>query len=166
MKKLMAALVGLLILTQCQNSEMVSDFTGNQATYGLTQASQYPVSGTVTFKERKDGTTTVVIQLKGTDGYSQLPAHLHLGDVTSNAADVAALLNPVNAKTGASETIIKQMADESKVSYKEMLKLAAYVNVHAAVTGPESSVVLVAGNIGVNGTKTSAANQIGVCKSN
>ncbi len=162
MKKLMVAMIGLLGLTQCQKSEVVSDFTGNQAIYGLTQASQYPVSGTVTFKERKDGSTTVLIQLKGTDGSSQLPSHLHLGDVSSNGADVAALLNPVSAKTGVSETIVTQMADESKVSYKDLLKLAAYVNVHAAVTGPESSIVLVAGNIGVNGT-TSSSNKIGVC---
>lgn len=164
MKRLMV-FVSLLVLAACQRSEVVSDFTGNQATYGLIQASQYSVSGTVTFKERKDGTTTVIVQLKGTDGASELPAHLHMGDVASNGAEVAALLNPVNAKTGVGETIVTQLANETKVTYKDLLKLAAYVNVHASITGPESSVILVAGNIGSNGTKTSSANQIGVCSS-
>jgi len=35
--------------------------------------------------------------------------------------------------------------------------------VHASVSGPESAVILAAGNIGVNGAKSSAALQVGVC---
>lgn len=153
-------------LAACQKSEVVSEFTGNQAVYGLIQASQYQVSGTVTFKERKDGSTSIVIQLEGTDGTTELPAHLHMGDVASNGAEVAALLNPVNAKTGKGETILAKLANETKVSYKDLIKLAAYVNIHASLTGPESSIVLAAGNIGSNGTATSSASRIGVCSSN
>lgn len=156
--------IALIVLASCQKSETVSDFTGNQSTYGLVQASQYAVSGTVVFKERKDGGTTVQVQLKGTDGNTQLPLHLHMGDVSSNGAVVAALLSPVNAKTGISETVITQLADETKVSYKDLMKLAAYLNVHASDSGPESNVILAAGNIGANGTKMSANLQIGVCQ--
>src|SRR5215831_9913671 len=93
-------LMVIAVLAGCQKNEVVSDFTGNQATYGLVQASQYAVSGTVTFKERKDGATTVLVQLKGTDGTTQLPVHLHLGDVTSNGAAIAAILTPASGKTG------------------------------------------------------------------
>ncbi len=158
-------LIVVAVLVGCGKSEVVSVYTGNQSTYGLVQASQYPVSGTVTFKERKDGGTTILLQLKGTDGTDQLPVHLHLGDVSANGTTVAALLNPLNAKTGASETIMTQLADNTKVTYRSLLNLAAYVNVHASSSGPESSVILVAGNIGVNGTKVSANSRIGVCSS-
>jgi hypothetical protein len=161
-------LIALAILAGCQKSEVVSEFTGNQASYGLVQASQYAVSGTVTFKERKDGSTTVAVQLNGTDGTAQLPVHLHMGDVSANGAAIAALLNSADAKTGISSTIISQLADGTKVAYKDLLKLSAYINIHAANSGPESNVILAAGNIGVNGTKASsgARMQIGVCKSN
>jgi hypothetical protein len=158
--------IALIVLASCQKSEIVSDFTGNQSTYGLVQASSYAVSGTVVFKERKDGGTTVQVQLTGTDGTAQLPVHLHLGDMSANGAVVAALLSPVNAKTGLSQTVITQLADETKVSYKDLMKLAAYVNIHASDSGPESNVILAAGNVGANGTKLSAKLQIGVCKSN
>lgn len=164
MKRLIGFAMVAAVLAGCQKSEVVSEFTGKQAVYGLIQASQYPVSGTVTFKERKDGATTIIIQLEGTDGTTELPAHLHMGDVASNGAEVAALLNPVNAKTGKGETILSQLANETKVTYKDLMKLAAYVNIHASLTGPESNIVLVAGNIGSNGTaSTSSARQIGVC---
>lgn len=157
--------IAVVVLAGCQKTEVVTEYTGNQAAYGLVQASQYAVSGTVVFKERKDGATTVLIQLKGTDGTSQLPVHLHMGDVTTNGAAVAAILTPAYAKTGVSETIISRLADQTKVSYRDLLKLAAYVNVHASDSGPQSAVILAAGNIGANGTKVSSALQIGVCQS-
>ncbi len=156
-------LIAVAVLAGCQKAEVVSEFTGNQASYGLVPASQYAVSGTVTFKERKDGATTVLVQLKGTDGTAQLPVHLHMGDMATNGAAIAAILDPANAKTGTSETIIAQLADQTKVSYRDLLKLSAYINVHASVSGPESAVILAAGNIGVNGTNPSSSARIGIC---
>jgi hypothetical protein len=156
-------LVAIAVLAGCQKSEVVSIYTGNQAVYGLTQASQYAVSGTATFKERKDGATTILVQLSGTEGTTQLPVHLHLGNVSANGALIAALLNADDATTGTSETILSQLADGTKVSYKDLLNLSAYINVHAATAGPESAVILAAGNIGANGTKVSSNLQIGVC---
>ncbi len=159
-------LIAMAVLAGCQKNEVVSEFTGNQASYGLVQASQYAVSGMVTFKDRKDGATTVSVQLTGTDGTAQLPVHLHMGDVATNGATVAAILNPVYGQTGKSETILSQLADQTKVSYRDLLKLSAYINVHASISGPQSAVILAAGNIGANGTKTSSASsRIGVCSS-
>lgn len=155
--------VVLLVLAACQKNEAVSDFTGNQATYGLVQASEYAVSGTVTFKERKDSTTTVLVQLKGTDGTAQLPVHLHMGTVAENNAAIAAIITSVDAKTGEGESIVSQLADGTPVTYKELLKLSAYVNIHAAISGPQSAMILAAGNIGANGTTSSS--RIGTCQS-
>ena len=41
------------ILAACQESENISEFTGNETIYALQQASQYAISGTVTLKERR-----------------------------------------------------------------------------------------------------------------
>ncbi|NOS93353.1 MAG: hypothetical protein HOP30_15650 [Cyclobacteriaceae bacterium] len=146
---MLALLTGL---AACQKSELVSDFTGNQAVYSLSAGSAYNVSGTVTFKERKNGTTSVLIDLSGTTGDTKFPVHLHLGNISTPDAEIALLLSPVTASSGKSETIVTTLANETQVSYKELLAMAACVKVHLAQSGPSYSVILAAGNIGANGT--------------
>ncbi len=132
-------LVGLGgIFISCQETMSTSDFTGNEVTYDLQSASEYNVAGVVTMKEKRDGTTQVTVKLTGTSGESKLPVHLHLGDISSPGADVAALLSPVNAKTGTSETILKRLADETPVSYSDLIKLNACVKIHLSDVGPET----------------------------
>lgn len=146
----MLALIGGI--AACQKSELVSDFTGNQAVYTLAAGSAYNVNGTVTFKERKNGTTTVLIELSGTEGDSKFPVHLHLGNISTPDAEIALLLSPVTASTGKSETVVTALANETQVTYKELLAMAACVKIHLAQSGPNYSVILAAGNIGANGT--------------
>lgn len=156
-----------LITVACQETENTSDFTGNEITYALQPGSEYNVSGTVTFKERRDGATTVLVALTGTEGSDKLPVHLHLGELSEADADVAALLSPVNAKTGKSETVLAQLADETPVTYANLIELEACIKIHLADTGPGRDVILAGGNIGESFTKslTSGKRGIGVCKS-
>ncbi len=165
--KIIIALSGLLFLAGCQKNEVVSEFTGTQATYALVAGSAYNISGTATFKERKDGTSTVLISLTGTDGNAQFPVHLHLGDLSVADADVALLLSPVVAVNGKSETIVSQLANETKITYKELIQLAACVKIHLAESGAGRSVILAAGNIGASSTNLASGRLgIGLCKSN
>ena len=168
MKKVLWMVVLAATGMSCQKSELVSDFTGNEASYALLPGSEYPVSGLVTFKERKDGSTTVIVSLTGTNGSQKLPVHLHLGDISTPDADVAALLNPVEAKTGISETTLTTLADETKVTYTQLTALAACVKIHLDSTGPGRDVILAAGNIGANASKSPSNGRlsIGVCSSN
>jgi hypothetical protein len=57
-----------VVLLACQEPDAVSEFTGNEMSYELVAGSEYDVSGTISFKERTDGYSTVLIALKGTDG--------------------------------------------------------------------------------------------------
>lgn len=166
MKALLMMIAVLLMC--CQQSELVSEFTGNETVYALLPGSEYPVSGEVIFKERKDGTTTVLVELSGTNGSQKFPVHLHLGDITTPDADIAALLSPVDAQTGKSETIVSSLADETKISYQQLIVLAASIKVHLDSSGPGRDVILAAGNIGSNGSKISPNGRfsIGVCASN
>ncbi len=167
MKKIFGLVVFGMLWISCQESENINEFTGNETTYSLQPGSDYDISGTVTLKERRDGTSTVLVNLTGTSGNNKLPLHLHLGDISTPGADVAALLNPVEAKTGTSETILTQLADETSVSYADLIKLEACVKVHLADTGPERDIVLAGGNIGesVGKAATSGRLGVGVCKS-
>ncbi len=167
MKNIVGILGIFLLVIACQETEQVSEFTGNETTYALQKGSSYDVSGILTLKERKDGTTTILIELSGTDGVMKYPAHLHLGDLSVNGADVAALLRPVVGTSGKSETLINKLAGETAITYADLIKLNACVKVHLSDTGVERDIILVAGNIGTAVSKTIAGGRVGVsvCKS-
>ncbi len=168
MKRLTGAFVMTAALMACQESESVtSDFTGNEAVYALQQASDLDVSGTVTFKEKRDGTADVLVVLNGTEGNAEHPVHLHLGNIAEPAADVAALLNPVIGSTGNSETSLVRLADESAITYTQLLDLNACIKVHLGASGPDRDIILAGGNIGLSSkADPSGRSGIGVCKSN
>ena len=168
MYKVMGLFLGMALVTSCQKSEVVSEFTGNQTTYPLQAGSSYPISGTVTFKERNDGAVTISVKLAGTSDGTTSPVHLHLGDVSTIQASVAALLSPVTGKTGESETILRTLADESAVTYQNLIQLDACIKVHLSDVGPERDIILAAGNVGTATTKSIASGRLGiaVCKSN
>lgn len=167
MKGLGILMLIVLSLAACQTQEAVSDFTGNEATYDLQAGSVYPVSGTITFKERRDGKTTAVVQLSGTDGDATHPVHLHLGDIATPDADVALLLNPVVGKTGKSETTFSMLADESTIQYDQLTALSACVKIHLGDAGDDRNIILAGGNIGMSFTKAKPSGRTGisVCKS-
>ena len=165
MKGLVGSIMVFMFLISCQESENTSDFTGNETTYALQQGSEYSVSGTATFKERRDGSTTILVSLIGTDGDSKLPVHVHLGDLTQSASDVAVLLNPVVGKTGMSQTTLSKLADDSAISYKDLIKLPACIKIHLSDTGAGRDVILAAGNIGSASSTSTSRLGVSLCTS-
>lgn len=167
MKKVFAGFVAIVVLVGCQENEPIqTDFTGNEMVYPLQAGSVYQISGTATFKERKDGNTSITIALTGTEGSIEHPVHLHLGDISAPGAEVAALLNPVLGSTGKSETTFTMLADETAVSYKQLVDLNACIKIHLAASGPDRDIILAGGNIGsAEGARIAASDQIGLCKS-
>ena len=166
MKSWIGVLIIIVALYGCEESQSVSDLTGNEATYALQQTSDFAVSGTVTFKEKRDGSALIVVNLEGTDGDVELPVHLHLGDISEPDAEVAALLNPVLGSTGRSETNFVQLANETQLSYTDLIGLEASIKIHLSDVGPERDIVLAGGNIGAIASKGfNGRVGIGVCKS-
>ncbi|MEK6783371.1 MAG: hypothetical protein AABY93_16840 [Bacteroidota bacterium] len=167
MKTVVGFLAIFFLAIACQESEQVSEFTGNETIYALQKGSDYEVSGILTLKERKDGTTTVLVELSGTEGTVKHPVHLHLGDLSVPGADVAALLSPVIGSTGKSETRVDKLADETTITYADLIKINACVKIHLSDTGAERDIILAAGNIGTAVSKNVAGGRVGVsvCKS-
>jgi hypothetical protein len=167
MKKVVGILGIVFFAVACQDNLPVSEFTGNETIYALQKSSAYAVNGTATLKERKNGTTTVLVELTGIDGVAKYPVHLHLGDLSVKGADVAALLSPVVGATGKSETHIDKLADETPIIYADLIKLNACIKIHLSDTGAERDIILAAANIGTAVSKTIAGGRVGVsvCKS-
>jgi hypothetical protein len=167
MRSLTGAIVLALLAASCQPAEVVSEFTGNENTYALQQGSAFLVSGTITFKERRDGKITAAIKLTGTDGAVNHPVHLHLGDISKPGADIALLMNPVVGKTGESATTFSRLSDETPITYSQLTQMQACVKIHLGETGADRDVILAAGDIGASFTKASQTSRqgIAVCKS-
>ncbi len=158
----------LLIVQACQENTAIEEFTGREYTYDLVKGSAYNVSGSVIFKEKTNGGTLVELNLTGTEGNVEHPVHLHLGDVNLPDADVAALLNPLKANSGKSETLLNTLADGSPLSYEELITLEACIKVHLSDFGPERDIILAAGNIGASFEKEvqkGRRGSIAICKS-
>jgi hypothetical protein len=168
MNRILVCLVVIIILASCQeNAVTESEFTGRETVYALQPGSAYAISGTVTFKERIKENTLILISLTGTEGEIQHPVHLHLGDISAPGAEIYAVLNPVSGKTGKSETILSQLADETSVSYQDLLEMEASIKIHLAESGPDRDIILAGGNVGELGKSISSGRvEIGVCKSN
>ena len=145
-----------------------ANFTGRDITYALESASDFNISGTAVLKERIDLSTNIIIKLNRTfQGNAELPVHLHLGDITTDQADVAALLQPVNAESGISETVLTILADESKVTFEDIKQMNACIKIHLSATGPEKDIILAAANIGAAVSKNPLGGRLGIglCKS-
>lgn len=146
----------VVLLTSCtEKAPFEEEFTGNEITYQLQQASEYNIEGAVTFKERFDGSAIIEIQLMGTEGDVYFPAHLHYGDIFQPDAEMAAQLTPVYGVSGKSSTLINSLANEEQVTYEELLKMDGHIKVHLAADGYDYKTILAAGNIGSNGIEIS-----------
>jgi hypothetical protein len=168
MKRITGIIALLAFLSACHETETAkSDFTGNESTYPLLPGSTYAINGTVVFKEKTDGSTLVRLELSGTAGDLQHPVHLHLGDLSTPDAAVAALLNPVIGKTGVSETLLLKLSDESVITYHELRQYNACIKVHLSDAGPDKNIILAGGNIGIASTPetTGGRNGMRVCQS-
>jgi hypothetical protein len=164
---ILGILVGTWLISCNETESPNNEFTGNETVYALEQGSAYNVSGTVIIKEKVDGTAFIEVNLSGTEGGIEHPTHLHMGNISTPGADVAALLNPVTGKTGRSETHLTQLADESAISYSELVNLNACIKVHLASSGPDRDIILAGGNIGMATIPDVSGGRIGfgVCKS-
>lgn len=168
MKSFVWGFVGGLLLVACQEDDRFNkEFTGNETVYSLQRGSEYAVDGTVTFKEKKDGSTLVLVSISGTEGNVEHPVHLHLGNIAAPGVDVAALLNPVTGKIGTSETTLTQLSDETKVTYKDLVQMNACVKIHLAASGPDRDIILAGGNVGSAAVADAftSGSDLGVCNS-
>lgn len=163
--RILLCLLFILSLQACSDDNETSHYTGKEQIYALIQASDFPISGTVTVLERRDGHAEIHINLTGTEGDISHPAHLHYGDISTPNAEMAAQLTPVYGKTGESITILEMLNDETPITYDELINFEGHIKVHLDA-GPNKSITLAAGDIGSAAKSSSSGRRvIAVCKS-
>jgi hypothetical protein len=170
MQKLIFGILASALLSACNpavDESIKKDLTGKRMTYTLAPGSEYDIHGTVVIEEKIDGTPLITVSIEGSEGNIEHPVHLHLGDISTPDATVYANLTPIVGKVGSSVTNLHYVANETAISFKDLLRLNACVKVHLSASGPAKDIVLAGGNIGAAFTKGLIAGRSGFssCKS-
>lgn len=121
--------------------------TGESMTYNLDERAVEGISGTITFKERKNGNTLAEIDLDGTPEGGVHPAHIHMNSAAESGGIVVSLTD-VDGTTGTSFTDIRSTDGGEAYDYTDILTANAYVNVHLSAT--ELGKIVAQGDIGTN----------------
>ena len=138
----------VIILLSCDgNPPDLGDFTGKETVYLFEGQSIYDVTGSVLFKEKKDRSLLVTIQLKNTTEGKAHPAIIYFGGI-DDPGGVALILEPVDGTTGKSETQFTELADETSLNFEELLIFDGHIRIHQ--DAGNMGVVLTSTNIGQN----------------
>ncbi len=121
--------------------------TGNSVTYDLDERAVAGISGTVTFIENDDESTTVEISLNNTPAGGEHPAHIH-ANTAAEGGSILITLGTVDGDTGESTITFSETDDGTRVTYDDLLEYDAYVNVHLSPS--DLSTIVAQGDIGQN----------------
>lgn len=121
--------------------------TGESKTYNLEERAVEGISGTITFKERKNGNTLAEIDIDGTPEGGVHPAHIHMNSAAESGG-ILVSLTAVDGTSGTSFTDIKVTDSGEAFDYTDIMTSNAYVNVHLSET--ELGTIVAQGDIGTN----------------
>ena len=143
-------IMGAVALVSCgedDSSPVGPAPTGQQTTYDLNERAVDGISGTVSFVEQSDSSTTVLITLMGTPDGGEHPAHIHM-NTAAEGGDIIISLTPVDGGTGISETNVSADDNGAAVTYSDLLEYDGYVNVH--LSADDLGTIVAQGDIGQN----------------
>lgn len=138
-----------LSLTNCSSDDdgMTLGPTGESKTYILFSVSDPDISGTAKFIENNDNSTTIELNLEGTENGGEHPAHIHFNSAFEGG-EIALTLGTVNGNTGFSTITTGTLNDGTNITYEEFLTFDGYINVHLSTVN--LSTLIAQGNIGSN----------------
>ncbi|WP_110688292.1 CHRD domain-containing protein [Salegentibacter sediminis] len=123
------------------------DFEGATKSFELYSVADPSISGTATFMENEDNSTTVEIELDGTPDGGMHPAHIHY-NTAAEGGDIALSFESVNGTTGMSTTTFSALDDGTSITYEEAINFDGYINVH--LSADDLGTLVAQGDIGEN----------------
>jgi hypothetical protein len=123
------------------------DFEGETKSFELYSVADPSISGTATFMENEDNSTTVEIELDGTPDGGMHPAHIHY-NTAAEGGDIAVSFEPIDGATGMSTTTFSTLDDGTNITYEEAINFDGYINVH--LSADDLGTLVAQGDIGEN----------------
>ena len=152
MKKLFLLVLPILTLMGCSDDDDASVVlpmpTGESKLYQLNSVANPSISGTATFIENDDNSTTINLNVVGTPDDGMHPAHIHF-NTAAEGGDIALTLGTVDGTTGLSTITTSTLNDGTSISYDELLNFDGYINVHLG-PGDDLATIVAQGDIGQN----------------
>mgnify|MGYP001280604703 CR=1 FL=1 len=145
-KRLLYLFIGLTLVVSCSDDDDDA-FVGEKHTYELNSVAVPSISGTATFIQNEDNSTTVELQLTGTPSGGMHPAHIHFNTAVEGGG-VAVTLGTVSGDSGYSTITFSKLNDDTNVSFDDMIAYDGYINIH--LSNDELSTIVAQGDIGQN----------------
>ncbi|WP_405246540.1 hypothetical protein [Cellulophaga sp. Asnod2-G02] len=112
----------------------------------LGAADNADISGTATFTEKEDGSTSIFLSLTNSNNDIH-PAFIYLDDVNSTG-EVAITLAPIECNCEESTTEVSMLDNGTAITFDELLFFDGNIRVHQSASDLET--VIAQGNIGIN----------------
>lgn len=142
---LFLVLAMVLVLGSCKKDDNGDDSDVLQSKeYQLQAVGGSNITGTATFTEDIDGTTTVLIKLEGSNT-TEHPAFIRY-NTASEGGDVAITLKECTCSV--SETVVSELDNGESLDFDGLLELDGHISIHGSPSDLET-IVSVA-NIGAN----------------
>jgi len=151
-KFLLAIFIALpFMLMSCSSDDDAvdpdDDFEGETKSFELFSVADPSISGTATFMENEDNSTTVEIALDGTPDGGMHPAHIHY-NTAAEGGEIAISFEPIDGSTGMSTTTFSTLNDGTGITYEEAINFDGYINVH--LSAEDLGTLVAQGDIGEN----------------
>lgn len=149
MRKLafMFILSGIFFSCDSDDDHIDDGFQGETEEYEILAVGDSSIEGTVIFEEQEDGSTSVEIELEGTDQEETYPAAIYFGNA-ADGQDLALSLEDVDGETGTSTTLVTEFDDESSASYEDLTELDGHIVLF--LSDDDSDQIVARGDIGEN----------------
>lgn len=141
-RKVSLLLACTLVFASCDSDDdMDPEFQGETKEYALQPVANSSVEGTVTFIENENSTTTVEIELDGTeDGESYSPRLLYGNAV--DGGELAVAFEEIEGDPGTISISISKLDDNTVVSYEDLVELDGHIVIYLVETDTETSVAV------------------------
>jgi hypothetical protein len=153
MEKLKEIRILLLVLTlsvsmiSCGDDDQEPIPEIEQEVYTMNSVSDPAISGTITFTKQDASTTTVKIEVTGTEAGISHPAHIHANSA-SQGGPIVIGLESVDGGTGISETTVSELDNGTPITYEQLLNFDGHANVHLSTSA--MATLIAQGNVGSN----------------
>lgn len=146
LKNLMLLFMGVTLVASCSDDDN-NVFVAKKKVFALSSVAVPGISGTATFIENQDKSTTVELKLTGTPDGGMHPAHIHF-NTAAESGDIAVTLGTVDGTTGFSTATFKKLDNGTAINFDQILEFDGYINVHLSAT--ELGTIVAQGDIGQN----------------
>lgn len=102
--------------------------TGRTASYSILNTDLSKITGTVTFIENNNNSTTIAVALENSS--PSINNILFLRTQTANiGGKLMKVLNPVDGNTGVSTTVVSELVGNEKITYEDFLEFDGHITV-------------------------------------